>query len=57
MRTTWKPHTTRAALDAKHRNDLPEGSMTIVRAIYDIETGRVRFQPPQPGHPDPPIPW
>lgn len=24
MRTTWKPHTTGAPLDAKHRNDLPD---------------------------------
>ena len=24
MRTTWKPHTTRADLDAKHRSALPD---------------------------------
>jgi hypothetical protein len=24
MRTTWKPHPTRANLDAQHRNDLPD---------------------------------
>lgn len=34
-----------------------EGWMRIVGAIYDIETGRVRFLPPESDHPDPPIPW
>jgi len=34
-----------------------EGWMKIVGAVYDIETGRVRFLPPAPNYPDPPIPW